>query len=988
MDRDKINIDKRLIEDAYRKLKGSVYLDKTVPFLRMQIADFENENVDIKIDEIYEALQSETQWNKFKASILNSIKVLTFPKKVSDKDDGMIEEMPIVISNASGTDVSIEKYNNFIDISIEGHILGILWILIIGRQMDQNLSEFCYGNRLNTKLVFDKTRATASPNLFKPYFTQYESWRNQGLNIAENLVSMQNKSVIITMLDLTRYYYNIELTQEKFKDMTNQYCGNNNDIVNRINMLIYEIIETYSKLCGFSNDCTILPIGFLPSSVIANYYLKDIDVKFRKIEGIKYYGRYVDDMILVTEINNSSTFKQNVLEQGTQYVCNYMIELLKKSSILTNNTLNEDKEDNYFLNDFTKLYFQKDKLRFFYIDKNGYNHILEKIKDDISQNASEFNYIPEVASEDLNFDIFKFERDDTVNKLRSISKTFIDKYTLSKAVGKNVLMSHFAEDEIIRKFANELIQILNHREILNNYTLWESVLNYYVINDCIDEIYTFSESIFSAIRHMDEDENKCGEYEYLNNNQIIQVGDSLVYYYFACLTRATAIHWNSKIRQVLEKICKDLLKSIEYQTYNYLYSMDNIDRIRRMYCTSKMINKNLLAVSIDDCIASFKTVDQDSDNKFFSLGSYLETNSNNNDWKKEKYVPYIQTPFEILYSHLINQIKDHKQVLDSDLECINTLTKEYAKNFRDEENDKFLKKYVHIVHKDNCNDYIVEIKTDSNTKNLKYKIAKKKEKMEDSDIINILKDRPHDRSKRCKEIAGIVNEAIHYKADILVFPEAYIPLEYIKILQAKVAEHNMIIIGGIEHIKQDNLVYNLTTILLPIKNKYMSYSVPFFHQKNFFSPQELETVEKYNCIAATGKKHTLFKCNDIYFAVYCCYELTSISLRHMFQGFADIIFGVEWNKDTHYFGNIMEALSRDLYCYCVQSNMSEYGDSRIIRPTKKDYMDILNVKGGLNATVLIGEIDIQELRNHQQRDIDRHNEPYYKPLPAGWDCKK
>ena len=51
-------------------------------------------------------------------------------------------------------------------------------------------------------------------------------------------------------------------------------------------------------------------------------------------------------------------------------------------------------------------------------------------------------------------------------------------------------------------------------------------------------------------------------------------------------------------------------------------------------------------------------------------------------------------------------------------------------------------------------------------------------------------------------------------------------------------------------------------------------------------------------------------------------------------------------------------------------------------------MDILNVKGGLNAMVLIGEIDIQELRNHQQRDIDRHNEPYYKPLPAGWDCKK
>ena len=61
------------------------------------------------------------------------------------------------------------------------------------------------------------------------------------------------------------------------------------------------------------------------------------------------------------------------------------------------------------------------------------------------------------------------------------------------------------------------------------------------------------------------------------------------------------------------------------------------------------------------------------------------------------------------------------------------------------------------------------------------------------------------------------------------------------------------------------------------------------------------------------------------FVTYCCYKLTSIKLRQIFQGQADILCGVEWNKDTHYFGNIMEALSRDMYCYCVQANMSEYG---------------------------------------------------------------
>ena len=111
--------------------------------------------------------------------------------------------------------------------------------------------------------------------------------------------------------------------------------------------------------------------------------------------------------------------------------------------------------------------------------------------------------------------------------------------------------------------------------------------------------------------------------------------------------------------------------------------------------------------------------------------------------------------------------------------------------------------------------------------------------MEETDVEDILKGNARDISKRCKEIGKILNEAIRYKADILIFPEAYIPIEYLKILQAKVAKHNMVIIGGIEHIKHGKLIYNLTSAILPIKNRYMSYAIPFFHQKLFFSPHEL-----------------------------------------------------------------------------------------------------------------------------------------------------
>lgn len=55
-------MDKKLVEDAYRKLKGSVYLDKTVPFLRMRIAEYEEYNIDEKLTDLYEAIQEENKW--------------------------------------------------------------------------------------------------------------------------------------------------------------------------------------------------------------------------------------------------------------------------------------------------------------------------------------------------------------------------------------------------------------------------------------------------------------------------------------------------------------------------------------------------------------------------------------------------------------------------------------------------------------------------------------------------------------------------------------------------------------------------------------------------------------------------------------------------------------------------------------------------------------------------------------------------------------
>ncbi len=106
----------------------------------------------------------------------------------------------------------------------------------------------------------------------------------------------------------------------------------------------------------------------------------------------------------------------------------------------------------------------------------------------------------------------------------------------------------------------------------------------------------------------------------------------------------------------------------------------------------------------------------------------------------------------------------------------------------------------------------------------------------------------------------------------------------------------------------------------------------------------------------------------------------------MFSAFADVLVAVEWNKDTNYYSNILESLSRDLHCYCVQVNSSDYGDSRITMPSKTEMKDIIKTKGGNNATVLVGTVDYEKLRDFQLKEynLQKMNKEY-KPTPPLFD---
>jgi hypothetical protein len=354
------------------------------------------------------------------------------------------------------------------------------------------------------------------------------------------------------------------------------------------------------------------------------------------------------------------------------------------------------------------------------------------------------------------------------------------------------------------------------------------------------------------------------------------------------------------------------------------------------------------------------------------------------------YYPYLVTMNDLtIYYELRNLYKGESNLNKGNI--VKDLKTKYIElNYL--ETSKKIDASVPIESQAILNDHLaIHVGTDTKSK---IKVAVANTMLYDADFELVLRDSPNRRYKRYCELVKMVNEAIQNRVDVLVMPEGYVPFEWLPILSRTCAKNQMAIVTGVEHLKMkdhkdEKVVYNLTAVILPYVEEDYKFSYVHFHSKTHFAPHEKTAIESYGCNVSEGNSYQLFCWNDFWFPVYCCYELTSIHDRALFQSYADAVIAVEWNKDTNYYSNIVESLSRDLHCYCVQVNTSKYGDSRITQPTKTEEKDILNVKGGITSTILIDNIDIAALRDFQLKgnllQMQQKKGIPFKPTPPDFD---
>jgi hypothetical protein len=324
---------------------------------------------------------------------LDNINFKIHPKTFTIEDDlnkpANNKNIGVLVSNIrTAKHYHLKGVNYFIDAPIELHIISVLWTIEAGIYLDNSMERNVYGNRIKTNNKKDLYNSTS---LFKLPFPQYNEWRNKAIHTAESILDEKYNAGIMA-LDIRSFYYSIYTSyddiiahitsnhtlQDKedlilIKVLTKMLFAIHNKFSNMISS--YYNFTHYYKLTNNSLNSGIIPIGLLSSPVIANWYLNKLDKEMSEIVKPEYYGRYVDDILLVFKDPPNDT-------------PNLALKMILSS-------IAEVSDDTIRFTKYNMLEVQNSKLIYHYFEKDHSRAGLKIFKREIERTISTFVFLPE-----------------------------------------------------------------------------------------------------------------------------------------------------------------------------------------------------------------------------------------------------------------------------------------------------------------------------------------------------------------------------------------------------------------------------------------------------------------------------------------------------------------------------------------------------------------------------------------------------------------
>lgn len=492
---------------AYKKLKQMVYYEKYPLSLRRKLAVFEcGDDVENKLDQLAKLLDQRNinQSEEFK-SWLSAIRFEVIPK--GGHEFHQVTNKGNFVTNYNSSDVhNISRVNYLFDGPVELHLLSVLWLMIEGISYDKALSDHCLGSRLHERVG---KHDDYSAYIFKKYHELYAKWRDTGIEKARHLLDNDHQSVCIVGLDVQEYYYRIELDwsllreqikREKPANEIEEVFMQDELIGENLFGCIEEICKTYRKKISpllsithpkLPDAATILPIGLCASPVIANWYLKGFDQEILEKVRPAYYGRYVDDIMLVIpthEPPSTSDPVESLLEK-----------FFVKTGVITEDS-SYSEGTRYEIACRPGLFLQQSKCVIQFFDADHSSAGLEKFQKQIEKNASDFALLPVDEDESpISQVAYDLMYDGSVNKFRSVKGISENRWALAGHLAKQTQLYLMTDGEMDSNLQDELFKFFKGRNAIDYWDLWERVIAFFVVARRVELVDKFKRAIQSEI---------------------------------------------------------------------------------------------------------------------------------------------------------------------------------------------------------------------------------------------------------------------------------------------------------------------------------------------------------------------------------------------------------------------------------------------------------------------------------------------------------
>jgi len=972
---------------AYRKAKVDLYYS-TNPSL-LEIADYEDQlagNLEHLRGLINGADEAWVEDAEFLGGWMLTPKAIQYDK--GELDSGLIFSSPeaewrnVLEANKK----PVAQFRLMANCSMNFHVLSALWMLEVGDLFDKQLSANVYGSRLRRNR-HDHINELALGS-FKPYLKPFRDWRDGGIEAMRTALAGK-KNVLALTADVSSFYHELNPGFMLYKGFLKLAGINLNKAQTKLHRLFIRAMEAWAKATPLQKG---LPVGLPASAVVANAALLKLDQFIEQQVVPLYYGRYVDDILLVME--NTSGIK------STEQFWEWIFSREGGNALLKSDP---GKKSILFAPSYLKgsrIAFENSKNKLFILSGASGVALVNAISEQINRRASEWRALPDLPDSPASVatDLLK-ATNHAGEQADNLRKT--DALTLHRAGFALNLRDYEAYE---RDLPPEAWQQHRHaflRAVINHLL---TPAKFFELAQYLPRIIRMAmacedfEQLGQLIRALDTlvvtVERDCKFEIKAQSNEAplvecserwrlalaLSVYESILSAFPSRLSKTGAAGW--------KKLLTGLEASLHYVGSALGGLLDNVRELQKDQArlfSYDLAHMPLRFASLPKEMISQRGIPSrkrltSSDTLGLLPDEVVDGISTLSGWLNFKHgtpngLIFATRPFSLNELYLIAPDPFNTRHCDALGKVVRAL-----RGF-DLSEDKMPRWDKHPV-----------LHIPDGEPKARQTIAVASWETSDQSFVAAVMREPEPASRRrYRRLNRLINELISRPdgAGYLVMPELALPPQWFMRIADKLKGRGISLITGVEYLHvPKRRVRNQVWASLTHDGLGFPSLMLYRQDKQYPALHEEQELFRLACLemrpASAWQKPPIIQHGDFRFALMICSELTNIRYRADLRGKIDALFVPEWNSDTDTFNALVESAALDIHAYIIQCNNRQYGDSRIRAPYKDRWKrDLLRVKGGNHDYCITGEIDVLALRQFQSS----HRSPArdFKPVPDGFN---